>query len=240
MSSVLEFGKRPRWLSPTAQLDRSHPLASGLKLCLAGHNWIDLVNPNYKPNNKQAVIQTQYGAARNFPGTGGARLDNLDLTNVSNLSIGWVGYWGAIPGPSFANDDALLFEFSANVNSNDGFFIDSNDVGNVFTVRHKIGGGNRAVTTVRPSEGGLQTWVVDFPFDADASVWLNGTRRGVTQVANSTQTGSYGVADFYLGSRNQASLIATCSFNILCIWERLLGDRGAQAFFNDPFQMLKY
>jgi hypothetical protein len=229
------IGRRARFNTSATHIDWSHRLADGLRFCITGDRWVDLVTGARATNAGESQQSSQFGTMRGFAATTGAQVP-VDLRGATDLSVGVVLRWVA-----FANDDALLCEMSANAGTNDGFFVDPNSsTATSVETKVRIGSQNRDYRFNRPAGGITQIWTFDMPFSGIHLAWFDGAKQtGTANGAQGTHSGSLNTNTLNIASRNATTLRATCHIAMLCIWSRLQGDNGAAAFRADPYAMLR-
>lgn len=231
---------RKRWTpSPTAQVDSSHPLASGLLGCWIGAGegvWVNIVSGqgDLRAFTAQATSPvTPYG-----PSLGGGNLQQsasgqgqvtLDNRSLSMMVAGSVGPLAAELGNEFNITD--LFGYS------------TGSVGPFF----RFGDSGRA-------EGKLQ-FVVDNEKASDSVSLVKGDtllavgvsdasnvklyHRGVRTVGGIAPAGSRTFLPGANAAYTSTARWSAHSISIACIWNYPLPDAAIQALLDDPFCMLK-
>jgi len=171
--------------------------------------------------------------ARTFNGTSdnlqSAATVDLSSTKIISLSV-WI-YWD-----SFANDDDLAMEFSANYNSNTGSFIlDPNDGGGTFAANiQTVGGGTGTAmlcTFTRPSGAAWHHYLFVWDLTLVAgtcNVYVDGTSASPTVTNGPNEVATF-FGNFTLNvmSRNAASLFGDGRISDITIWKSALSSGNA-------------
>lgn len=124
--------------------------------------------------------------ARQFDGStqGAFSSTALDLSSAGTGPI-TLAFW--LWWDTFANDDDLALELSANYNSNAGtFIVDPNDAVGVFNFGHSSGSGYRSVHFARPSAAAWHHYmlVIDTTDSANCVAYVDGSSVTVTNTFN--------------------------------------------------------
>jgi len=177
--------------------------------------------------------------ARTFNGTS----DNLqsaatiDLTATNKLSISFWLYWD-----SFADDDDVALELSANYNLNAGSFIvlpgDSSN--SAFFVALRGDGGNNSGYFTRPSAAAWHHYLIVFDMSLATNelvaVYVDGSAQSLTRPGNVDNTANFGNYTLNVMSRNAASLFGDGRISDITIWKPVLtsGNATTLAACGDP------
>jgi hypothetical protein len=180
-------------------------------------------------------------------GTGSASCASipLDLSAYTRLSISFWLYWNA-----YANDDDFAMEFTANANSNQGFYIDPNGSGGSFTIDVSCGGGTGVAEGWLPSRPSAAAWhhyainmVHSTPSTvatAIPNVWVDGAPVTVSAAAY-TGTGAanaFANSTLYLFSRAGTSLFGAGRLaNLVIRGGSLLTTQDVQKEYLDPWSL---
>jgi hypothetical protein len=162
----------------------------------------------------------------------------LDLTDATRLSVSFWLYWD-----SFANDDDLCWESSANFNSNAGGILcdPGESVSGLFGIgiRNSLATANSAIGFTRPTGAAWHHYLVTMDLGQWANgasggvyqVWVDGTAQSLSDLASSTianAPSSFGNYVWYWMSRGAASLFGDGRLGDFFIWaNRILGARDA-------------
>jgi hypothetical protein len=146
----------------------------------------------------QALVGTGSAAVASVP---------IDLSGNTLASVSFWFYWDA-----YANDDDLLCEFTANINSNPGgFYVDPNASSGVFAILQSSPGASfGGVSITRPSAAAWHHCAINLSRAVNtgvASVYVDGAAVSITTVLSGLGVGStLANSTLYLLSRGNASL----------------------------------
>ena len=168
----------------------------------------------------------------------------LDLSAYTRLSVSFWLYW-----PAYANDDDFAFEFTANSNSNQGFYVDPNGAGGSFTVDVSCGGGFGVAEggITRPSAAVWHHYAINMVHSATSTVaaaipgvWVDGAPVSVASNAF-TGTGAanaFANSTLYLLSRAGTSLFGAGRLaNLVIRGGSLLTTQDVQKEYLDPWSL---
>jgi len=193
------------------RINRNDPLTRNITTLIPFRDWdFDLVT------GKQVTIQAGYG--RSYDSTGASIRGNgstacasipLDLSAWNFLSLSFWLYWD-----SYANDDKLALEFTANYNTNNGFIVDPNSgapaAGN-FQVGAGGGSGGSSRSFARPSAAKWHHYAIVFDKSLAGSgsvsaAYVDGVSQSLTTTATAGSAANFPSSTLYVFSRNNASL----------------------------------
>ena len=231
-----------------AEIDWGHPLTDKLLALLLlnenGGPFRDLVRPRqtvfgtapfWQPNAEGIGVQ--------YPGTATASSFTIDLSGFSKISLEMIFSWN-----SFANDDKLAAEYTADANNVNAFLIDPNsgapDLGlfqvNVSSSSSTNNGGGFA----RPSAGTAHRYL----FTLDRTVpggtlatgaYVDGIAQTITAHATSAPVGNFVNSTLYLFARNQTSLLGVGNLTKLAIYNQILSSAEAFRLSAEPYASLR-
>lgn len=162
--------------------------------------------------------------ARLFDGTNDSLQASVDLSAFSTATLAFWMYWD-----SFANDDDLAFEFTANYNLNDGgFVVDPNGGtgggGGNFEVGCRLGNVH-AVYFTRPSGAAWHHYLIHFDGTVTSHVALvrvDGTSQTLTNFVDLGGSGSLANSTLNFMCRNNASLFGAGRMAEVAFWGGVL------------------
>jgi hypothetical protein len=170
--------------------------------------------------------------ARSFNGTSDAIQIAVDLSSYNKISVSFWLKW-----TTFANDDKLAMEYSANYGANTGTFIIDPDstapVSGVFYwAWHYAGGGVTVAHFTRPSAGVWHQYV--FLIDGSAApsgaqlpaAYVDGVSQSLTYDSVAGLAGTFGNFTLNVMSRNKTSLFGAGSMADMAIWGGVLLTAG--------------
>ncbi len=146
-------------------------------------------------------------AARSFNGTSDAgTTSTLSLSGQSAITVVFWLHW-----TTFANDDKLALEYSANYGTNAGsFIIDANDSGGKFLAGMAAAGTYNTSEFTRPTAGAWHHYAIVFDRSAAAAnqiiPYLDGAAASYTKFSSSAMSGNFSNYNLYLMSRAATGL----------------------------------
>ena len=180
------------------------------------------------------VVAGRVGQALNFNGsTAASAAVDLSVTSIITLSF-WMNW------TTNADDDALVFEYTSNYNSNNAFIVDWNSSTGAFDFgchSSGAGAGHWVNKFTRPSAG---VWhhvvlVMDRAAPANAA-YVDGTRQSLSASGNdATSMGPFDNSTLYFMSRAASALFGAGSLDDVRIYNRSLSTAEVLALYTSSF-----
>jgi hypothetical protein len=154
--------------------------------------------------------------------TAGAQTSALDLSATQIITVEYLGNW-----TTFANDDALALEFSANYNSNTGgFIVNPDDSGHA---KFEVASNGAGITSATFTRGSNATWhhylfVMDTTTQ-NIKTYVDGADQTPTVVQGGSAT-NFGNYVLNVMCRNSTSLLGAGKMSQLAIYS---SDKSARA-----------
>jgi hypothetical protein len=161
----------------------------------------------------------------------------LNLSAYSEITVACWLYWD-----SYANDDALAFEFTPNaaVTNSGGFTLDPNAAsGNLEVFSASTVGAVADVTIARPSAFAWHRVTFTLPKSGLIAVFVDGIQKSIITNIVAAQTGTYANATLNLFSRNGNALFATGNLECLTIYRGILTAQEIAADYANCYQVFK-
>lgn len=155
-----------------------------------------------------------------FNGTTARGQATINLSAIATLTL---EFW--LWTSAFDLEDDLAFEYTANANSNNGFYIDPNtsgteaNGGGQFTAKWRMGEKNRVYRFARPSTSTWHLYSLTMIKNGALKAYIDGAEVTATAVTAEAQTGSYASSVLNMMSRNGAALFQKGKLNDVAIYE---------------------
>src|SRR6185436_8292105 len=149
---------------------------------------------------------------------------NVDLSGVNKLSLSFWMWWD-----TFANDDDLAFEFTANYGvATGGFLVDPNSgtIPNKFEVALRGDVGTCAANFTRPSAAAWHHYTILLDKSASshevAAVYVDGSSQTLSYTFDSDNTNNFANSTLNFMSRNNSALFGAGRMCEVAIYPGLL------------------
>lgn len=224
-------------------INQGSSLAKGLVACVQNNSsgFIDLKGQSVTNTGTTELIYGNRGRVRSYNGSSDYSTMPVDLSHTDKATISFWLYYDN------TTDTQLDFEFTANGNVNNGFYIGHAISGQFRATVGKTGGvisGSKLDT--RPAASGWNHYSITMDRSVGAGVsavrkvYVNGVSVSITNVVTNDISGSNFADDtLYFMSRAGSSLHSSGDIDDVRIWDRLLTDAELRENYFNSYQLLQ-
>jgi hypothetical protein len=237
---LLPWDRQPQEL---AALNPEYPGADRITTLIPfGRTNRDIVGGKFLTLSSGGSIHAdQRGLSLKGSGSAAVASMALNLSAYDKLTLSFWLYWDA-----YASDDDFAMEFTADSNSNDGFYVDPNYSGSGGQFGFQVGSvaGNRKTAYMARSLAPAATWNHFFVVwdrsiaGLSTSVWVNGVAVSLTAVNTGVTLGNFANSTLFIFSRNNANLFGAGRLQNLVIRGGYLGTQADASYeYANPWQL---